>query len=210
MEQIEDFVYDFKQQVQKFARANDDDANIALLKRLAQVIGYYDSSLVNPDVLKESTCMDENCGCGQTPCITHGVNEDRSYDELKAAAKDARDFKSFTRTLTPGERKMLRQRSNDKYQQKPKPGPSEALNILKDNRAEIEKLYDKYKSMGMKGTSALQRDLEQLLYPQADSLGLSKEDTEAVKSFINYGLGSISYGKIKGALAKKLHLNETK
>ena len=49
MEQIEDFVYDFKQQVQKFARANDDDANIALLKRLAQVIGYYDSSLVNPD-----------------------------------------------------------------------------------------------------------------------------------------------------------------
>lgn len=205
MEQVSDFIYDLRNKIQDFTRANDDDTNMALLKRLAQLIGYYDSSLVAPDVLKE----EKNCGCGQTPCKTYSINEDRSYDELKAAAKDAPDYKSFLRTLTPGEKKMLRQRSNDKYQQKPKPGPSEALNILKDNRAEIEKLYDKYKPMGMKGTSALQRDLEKLLYPQADSLGLSKEDTEAVKSFINYGLGSISYGKVKGALAKKLHLNET-
>lgn len=139
------------------------------------------------------------------------LNEARSFEELKAAAKEAPSYKAFQRTITPEERKILRQRSKEKYgETQPKPGPREALEILNKNKEAIKALYDKFKPMGFKGTSGLQRELEKLLYPQAEKLGLSSEETRDVKDMINYGLGSISLGKVRDGISKQLHLNETK
>ena len=57
---INDFIYDLRNSIQKFARSHSDDENMQLLKRLAELIQYYSGDVNESEELneKENPCWD--------------------------------------------------------------------------------------------------------------------------------------------------------
>ena len=55
---INDFIYDLRNSIQKFARSHSDNENMQLLKRLAELIQYYSGDVNKSEELNEE---DDRC-----------------------------------------------------------------------------------------------------------------------------------------------------